>query len=140
MKLVTAPVDDLLMVDHIQTTVQIQHHTVTHMFVVVNTCTLITPVILGMNFLQQHGMVIDFASTPVKISLPLATETNTDPIVRPILQAECNLWTKHCAIILVPESKEDQVKDYAILLFSQAPSVEFPECRVGNLQPVVCEF
>ena len=29
--------DDLLMVDHIQTTVQIHLHTVTHMFVVVNT-------------------------------------------------------------------------------------------------------
>ena len=35
------------------------------------------------------------------------------------------------------ESNEDQVEDYAIP--SQAPSVEFPECRVGNLQTVVYE-
>ena len=100
-KLVTAAGDDLLMVDHIQTTVQIQHHTVTHMFVVVNT--LITPVILGMDFLQKHGMVIDFASTPVRISLPPAAENNTDPILRPVLQAEHNLWTKYCAIWGEPE-------------------------------------
>ena len=71
-KLMTAAGDDLLMIDHIQTTVQIQHRTVNHMFVVVNT--LITPAILGMDFLQQHGIVIDFASTPVKISLPPATQ------------------------------------------------------------------
>ena len=100
-KLVTAAGDDLLMVDHIQTTVQIQHHTVTHMFVVVNT--LITPVILGMDFLQKHGMVIDFASTPVRISLPPAAENNTDPILRPVLQAEHNLWTKYCATWGEPE-------------------------------------
>ena len=49
-KLVTAAGDDLFMIDHIQTTVQIHHHTVNHMFVVVNM--LITPAILGMDFLQ----------------------------------------------------------------------------------------
>ena len=49
MKLVTATVNDLLMTDYIQTTVQIQYHTVNHMFEVVNT--LITPAILGMDFL-----------------------------------------------------------------------------------------
>ena len=38
------------------------------------------------------------------------------------------------------ESKDDQVEDYAIPLFSQTPSVEFPECKVGNLQTVVYEF
>ena len=47
-KLVTAAGDDLVIVDHIQTTIQLQHHTVTHIFVVVNT--LITPTILGIDF------------------------------------------------------------------------------------------
>ena len=91
-KLVTATVNDLLMTDYIQTTVQIQYHTVNHMFEVVNT--LITPAILGMDFLQQHG---------------LSNKNNTDPILRPILQAECNLWIKHCAIVSFVESKEDKV-------------------------------
>ena len=49
------------------------------MFVVVNI--LITPAILGMDFLQQHNIVIDFASTPVKISFAPATENNKDPIL-----------------------------------------------------------
>ena len=80
------------MTDYTQTTVQIQHHTVNHMFEVVNT--LITPAILGMDFLQQHG---------------ISNRNNTDPILRLILRAECNLWTKYCAIVSVAESKEDKV-------------------------------
>ena len=116
-KLVTEAGVDLLMIDHIQTTVEIQNCTVNHMFVVVNT--LITPAILGMDFIQQHGIVIDFARIPVKILLPPTPENNTDPTLRPILPTECNLWTKHCAIVSVAESKEDHVEDYAIPLFSQ---------------------
>ena len=69
-KLVTAAGDDLLMVDHIQITVRIQHHTVTHSFIVVNA--LVTPAILGIDFLQQHGIIIDFASSPINISIPIA--------------------------------------------------------------------
>ena len=116
-KLVTAAGVDLLMIDHIQTAVEIQNCTVTHMFVVVNE--LITPDILGMDFLQQHGIVIDFARTPVKILLPTAPENNTDLTLQLILLTECNLWTKYCAIVPVAECKEDQVEDYAIPLFSQ---------------------
>lgn len=80
-KLVTAAGDDLLIVDHIQTTVQIQHHTITHYFIVVNT--LITPAILGIDFLQQHRIAIDFASTPIKISVPpVAANRVTYPCLR----------------------------------------------------------
>ena len=81
--LVTAEGDDLLMIDHIQATVEIQNRTVTYMFVVVNV--LITSAILGMDFLQQHGIVIGFARTPVKIFLSPALENNTDPILHLIL-------------------------------------------------------
>ena len=62
-KLVTAAGNDLLMVDHIRATVQVQNYTVTHSFIVVDT--LITPAILGIDFLQQHSIKIDFATTPI---------------------------------------------------------------------------
>ena len=75
---VTAAGDDLLIVDHIQTTVRIQHHTVTHSYIVVNT--LITPAILEIDFLQQHGIIIDFASSPINISIPpIADSTVINP-------------------------------------------------------------
>ena len=52
--LVIGTEDDLLVVDHVQTTVQILHHTITYSFIVVNT--LITSAILGTaDFLQQHS-------------------------------------------------------------------------------------
>ena len=98
-KLVTAAGNDLLIVDHIQAAVQIQNYTVTHSFIVVNT--LITPAILGIDFLQQHGIKIDFASTPIKLSgSPGANNKIIDPCVRSVMEAECTQWTKHCAVVI----------------------------------------
>ena len=71
-KLVTAAGDD-----HIQTTVRIQHHKVTHSFIVVNT--VITPTILGIDYLQQHGIIIDFASSPINISIPPIADSTVIP-------------------------------------------------------------
>ena len=94
----TAAGDDFLIVDHIQTTVRIQHHTVTHSFIVVNT--LVTPAILGIDFLQQHGIIIDFASSPINISIPpVADSTVIDPCLKSVLEAERTVWTKHCCCI-----------------------------------------
>ena len=71
MKLAIAAGDDILVVDHIQTTVQIQHHTITSMFVVVNI--LVTP----LGWISYSNIVIDFASAPVIILVPPATESVT---------------------------------------------------------------
>ena len=138
-KLVTAAGNDLLMVDHIRATVQIQDYTVTHSFIVVNT--LITPAILGIDFLQQHSIKIDFATTPIKLSVsPGAGGKILDPCVRSVMEAENTLCTKHCAVTSLSSTIEDQVEDYVIPVFSDACSVEFPECKMSNLQPVVYEF
>ena len=119
--LVTATGDNLLIVDHIQTTVRIQHHTVTHSFIVVNT--LVTPTILGIDFLQQHGIIIDFVSSPINISVPpVADSTVIDSCLKSVLEAERTVWTKHCAVASISNSIEDQVEDYAIPVFSEAPS------------------
>ena len=138
-KLVTAAGNDLLIVDHIRATVQIQNYTVTHSFIVVNT--LITPAILGIDFLQQHSIKIYFATTPIKLSVsPGAGSKIIDPCVRSVMEAENILWTKHCAVTSLSSTIEDQVEDYAIPVFSDACSVEFPECKMSSLQPVVYEF
>ena len=138
-KLVTAAGDDLLIVDHIQTTVRIQHHNITHSFIVVNT--LITPAILGIDFLQQHGITIDFASSPIDISIPPVTDkTALDPCLKSVLEAERAIRTKNCAVISACNAAEDQVEDYAIPVFSNVSSVELPECKMSDLQAVVHEF
>ena len=138
-KLVTAAGNDLLIVDHIQAAVQIQNYAVTHSFIVVNT--LITPAILGIDFLQQHGIKIDFVSTPIKLSSSPGADNNIiDPCVRSVMEADYTQWTKHRAIISLTSTIEDQVEDYAILVFSDEHSLEFPVCKISDLQPVVYEF
>ena len=77
-KLVTAAENDLLMVDHIGATVQIQDYTVTHSFIVVNT--LITPAILGIDFLRQHSIKIDYATTPIKLCFTWCRQQDTRPV------------------------------------------------------------
>lgn len=138
-KLVTASGDELAIMDYIQVPVQLQCHKVIHNFVVVNT--LITPAILGIDFLQQHHITINFADTPVKISVsPNAAIVESDPTLRRVLEAERDLRTKHCAVVAMSESMEDKVEDYAIPAFAEAPPVEFPECELDTLQTVVNEF
>ena len=47
---------------------------------------------------------------------------------------------KHCAVVSLSSTIKDQVEDYAIPVFSDAHSVEFPVCKMSDLQPVVYEF
>ena len=56
------------MVDHIQVPVQLGEFEVLHNFVVVES--LVTPIILGVDFLHDNGLVLDFTRTPVAVRHP----------------------------------------------------------------------
>ena len=58
LRLVTASGDQLPILRHIRTHVKLGEFNVMHDFVVVDS--LVTPVILGIDFLQQNGLVLDF--------------------------------------------------------------------------------
>ena len=58
LRLVTASGDQLPILRHIRTHVKLGEYNVMHDFVVVDS--LVTPVILGIDFLQQNGLVLDF--------------------------------------------------------------------------------
>ena len=103
---------------------------VTHSFIVVNT--LITPAILGIDY---------FASLPINIVFPpIADSTVIDPCLKSVLEVERAAWTKCCAVVSISNTIEDQIEDYAIPVFSEAPAMELSECKMGNLQAVVHEF
>ena len=61
-KLVTASGKEL---PHIKAPICIGELQVTHTFVVVDK--LVAPVILGVDFLHQHALVLDFSKTPVTV-------------------------------------------------------------------------
>ena len=84
-QVVTASGSPLHTVDHIQAPVTIDELDVVHDFSVVNDP--ITPVILGIDFLQYHGLLLDFTTIPVSIaskskSCPTAKEWNSRPLHR----------------------------------------------------------
>ena len=68
LRLVTASGEPMLITGCIQAPVRISQLEITHQFLVVER--LVTPVILGVDFLQQHNLVLNFASSPVAISNP----------------------------------------------------------------------
>ena len=65
-RLVTASGEPLQIAGRVQASVRICQLNVIHQFLVVDK--LVTPVILGLDFLQQHNLVLNFASRPVTIN------------------------------------------------------------------------
>ena len=63
--LVTASGDQLPILRHIRAYVKLGEFNVMHDFVVLDS--LVTPVILGIDFLQQNGLVLDFICTPFMV-------------------------------------------------------------------------
>ena len=65
-QLVSAAGERMLVVGQANVVVQVGKLSVEHPLVVVDS--LISPVILGMDFLQQYGLVLNFASSPISVT------------------------------------------------------------------------
>jgi len=77
--LMTASGDQLPILRHIKAKVQLGEFDVYHDFVVVKK--LATSVILGINFLQQNGLILDFNQTPVSVRRESPDPfSSTDPV------------------------------------------------------------
>ena len=65
LQLMTASGDSLPILQHVKALVQLGELNIFHEFVVVNS--LVTPIILGVDFLQENGLTLDFSQTPVAV-------------------------------------------------------------------------
>ena len=63
--MITASGEPLSIVDNVKTTVQVDSFKTVHEFLVAES--LIYPVILGIDHLQQNGLVLDFAVMPASV-------------------------------------------------------------------------
>ena len=95
---------------------------------------LVTPVILGLDFLQQHNLVLNFASRPVTIntftqSVNQKLETIPDDL-QPIVLAAQQIKSKMCAIAAIQDPAYDLIDDCSIPDF-QNTHCEMPECAPG---------
>ncbi len=107
---------------------------VSHEFVVVNN--LVTPAILGIDFLQRHMLVLDFTTTPVSI-MPSERKHSPRPVEHAnepeaflvVLESERQAKIKMCAVAAVEDATaRDTIDECAIPQFGGPPRFEFPEC------------
>ena len=146
LQLVSAAGEPIPVVGQAKVVVQVGQLRVEHSLVVVRS--LITPVILGMDFLQQHGLILDFTSTPIGVT-SFHSPPNSDvhlqdigPIVEEVRKAKAKI----CAIYGVVESSneltEEVVDDCAVPHFSKTtePCHDMPLCSDDSLRPLLDEY
>ena len=116
LKLVSAAGVPISVVGQVVAPIRVGNLHVDHQFVVVHS--LITPVILGMDFLQKHNIVLDFTTKPVMVhntDLP----TKVPPELEPILETVRNTTRKVCAVASLTESNEETIDNCAVPYFMQ---------------------
>ena len=143
-QLVTASGDKLPIKDYIKVPIEVQGEKLTHDFLVVNK--LITPVILGIDFLQKHGLTLNFSHSPVVISTTThtaSTATTRDEatdILKPIWIAHQsvhkNVHKKYCGNIGL-DNQEENIDDCTVPKFDQPVQIEFPQCTNSTFDCVM---
>ena len=139
-KLVTASGQPLSVVDHIAATVQIGQLKVRHNFIVVNS--LVTPVILGTDFLQKHGLTLDFTADPVTVyqSRNELSDAEIPEQVQSVWEAERATKKKRFAAAVLEDQTADVVDECAIPRFGGPVTYDFPKCEVSTFTSVIKEY
>ena len=112
-----------------------------HPLVVVKS--LITPVILGLDFLQKYRMILDFTSSSVKIDSKLDTSNFNDcsENSKPIIDSARQIMNKVCAVKTLNDTTEDTIDDCAVPLFSKNPiQYDIPVCNVPPIVTLLSQY
>ncbi|KAL5503413.1 hypothetical protein EMCRGX_G010361, partial [Ephydatia muelleri] len=137
-QLVTAAGEKLKIVDYVTAPIQVGDRTIEHNFVVVDN--LITSVILGVDFMQKHGLVLNFSHSPVQVLYNNNNRNKPDGLstLLPIIQKAKS--TSHFAAATRSQN-EDVVDECAVPKFGNlVASFELPECPRSELKTVVGKF
>ena len=147
---------DIPILDHVKAVVTVGNIVKSQNFFVVKD--LITPVILGTDFLQEHRLLLDFSTTPVTVA---QSETRSEHIQqqadRPQAQEMTSrlntLWKaervfkiKKCSVAAIEvEDAEDKhhtmvPEDCAIPLFEKPGKYELPQFIKPGMAAVVSEY
>ena len=147
LKLVTASGEALPIVDYVEATVVLGNAEMKHHFVVVKD--LITPVIVGVDFLQDKGLILDFTTTPVTVTPAGKKRSNENrkqkscyiPLeLAPIWEAEKQRRIKFCAALSVVDDNKEDIEGCAIPIFDDRANFEFPEFIKPCFNSTVHEF
>ena len=138
-QLVTALGDKLPIKDYVKVPIEVQGKKLTHDFLVVDK--LITPVILGIDFLQKHGLTLNFSHSPVVISTTThtASTATTRDILKPIWIAHQSVRKKYCRNIGLDNQEED-IDDCTVPKFDRPIQAEFPQCANPTFDCIMQEY
>ena len=116
LQLVTASSDPLPIVEQVRAPIKLSELHLMHNFAVVEN--LVCPIIVGTDFLQEHGLVLDFTTPSVTVRAhtelapkPMSSEVGDD--VSPLFRASQKWRTKACAVATIPSS-ENVIEECAI--------------------------
>ena len=117
---------------------------VMHKFVVVEN--LVASAILGVNFLHENRLMLDFSSSLVTVCqtkasfLPDPQAVLAINQIRPIYETTCASRARICAVSAIEEAPADIVDECAVPLYGQPTHIELPECPRCVLQKVAQEY
>ena len=139
-QLVTASGDKLPILQHVKASIQLGELNVLHEFVVIKT--LVAPVILGIDFLQGNGLMLDFTHNPVAVTVrsPKLTSTQSSMAVAqiaPIYKATQKGVFQACA---VSESEDNIVDECVIPDYTVPSSSELPACPNPKFCSVIVRY
>ena len=138
--LVTASGQPLPMVDHIEATVQIGQLRVRHNFLVVES--LVTPAILGTDFLQKHGLTLDFTATPVAVyqqGNELYNTENSEEI-KLVWEAECQARKKRVAASVIEDEGAEAAEECTVPRFGGPAIYDFPKRQADTFSSLIKEY
>lgn len=139
MHLVTASGDPLPIKAHLLLPVVIGEKSMLHNYVVVNS--LVVPVILRVDFLQTHGVLLDFSTTPVKFGTTNVPDvsSNQELCKVAIYKAEQTEKIKRCPIAVL-QDVADIVDECAIPWFNKEDVIELPHSTNTHLQQLLQQY
>jgi len=102
---------------------------------------LISPVILGLDFLCKHKITVDFSSSPVNLTILQANYQNLQDLV-PLFDAKKKNKAKICAVEALTEPSEESIDECAIPLFVDSVCNEYdvPSCAVPTLSSLIEQY
>lgn len=137
MKLITASGEPLSTVDYVKTTVQVDSFKTEHEFVVVES--LIYPVILGIDFLQQNELVLDFTTMPVSLCHS-RKKLNFTPQIEAIWHSVKDAKRKQCAAAVIDDPSSNMIDECSVPKYGDPLKFDQPSCNDADINRLLDKY
>ena len=140
-QLVTASGDKLTIKDYVRVPIEVQGEKLTRDFLMIDK--LITPVILGIDFLQKYGLTLNFSHSLAVISTTTHIASTTTTTRDEAIDVLKSIWIAHQSICkkyrgnIRLENQEENIDDCTVPKFDQLVQIEFPQCANSTFDCVM---